>query len=76
MKKLLEGIELFINLFAIILQTPYLLIAGAIVSYQWEPFECSNNIYAWLPTIGIEEMWIDTLGRIDYEVILYKELFN
>lgn len=76
MKKLLMGIELVITLFAVILQMPYILIAGAIVSYQWEPFECSNNIYIWLPTIGIEAAWIDTLGRIDYEVIFYKELFN
>ena len=76
MKKLLNDIELFINLFALILQTPYLMIAGAIVSYQWEPFECSNNIYAWLPTIGIEAIWIDVDGRLDYELIFYKELFN
>lgn len=76
MKKLLMGIEVFITLFAVILQMPYTLIAGAIVSYQWKPFEYSNNIYVWLPTIGIEAVWLDTVGRIDYEVISYKELFN
>ena len=76
MKKLLNGIELFIDLFAVILQSPYLIIAGAIVSYQWKLFECSNNIYAWVPTIGIEAMWIDVDGRLDYKFIFYKELFN
>jgi hypothetical protein len=76
MKKLLEGIELFIDWFAILLQLPYLTIAGMIVSYRWEPSELSDNIYAWLPTIGFEQIWIDAYGRLDYEIILYKELFN
>ena len=64
------------NILGVIVQAPYLWIAGVIIGYL-----ADNGIYvsvfAWLPSTGFTRYYVDQqTGRIKYHTTKYRELLK
>ena len=74
--KIIEGIRIIIDSMAVIIQVPYMIIAGAIMGESYIPFIGSNDVYVWYPTYDVIKVWMQPNGDITYDLVTYKELFR
>ena len=76
MKNVMNIIGLVIDFVTMIIQVPYIFIAGFIMGWTYCPGFASKTMYIWYPTYGAIEVWMRPYGDITYDVITYKELFH
>ena len=76
MMTIMEAIGFAIDFMVILIQVPYIFIAGFIIGWTYCPYVGSNYIYVWYPTDGVIKMWMRPNGDITYDLVTYKELFH
>ena len=72
----IEIVGYIIDIVVLLIQTPYMLICGAITGQSYVPGIGSNSMYVWYPTVGVIKMYLRPYGDMAYDVITYKELFR
>ena len=76
MMTIMKAIGFTIDFMVILIQVPYMIIAGAIIGWTYCPYVGSNGMYIWYPTDGVIKMWMRPNGDMTYELVTYKELFH
>lgn len=76
MKCVLLMIMLMVDSMAIMVQIPYIFIAGAILMYNCDRNKYDKKICVWIPTIGIMQYQYAEDGILHKKEVGYKELFN
>lgn len=65
-----------IDLLAVIIQMPYIIVSGCIASCVHRLGVCSKVTYVWLPSTGVHKVWKKPNGDTMSITLTYKELFN
>ena len=76
MMTIMKAIGFAIDFIGILIQVPYMFIAGFTIGGTYCPYVGSNEMYIWYPTEGVIKMWMRPDGSMAYNVITYKELFH
>lgn len=76
MKCVLLMIMLMVDSIVVMIQIPYLFIAGAILMYDCDRNKYNKKIRAWIPTVGIMQYQYAEDGLLHKKEIRYKELFH
>lgn len=76
MMTIMKAIGFAIDFIGILIQVPYMFIAGFIIGGTYCPYVGSNEMYIWYPTEGVIKMWMRPNGDITYDLVTYKELFH
>lgn len=76
MKKIMNAIGYIIDFVVLLVQVPYMFIAGAIIGGSYIPLVGSNYMYIWFPTDGVFKLWMRPNGDLTYDLITYEELFR
>lgn len=76
MKSIMDAIGFAIDLVAVLIQMPYIVIAGCIASCAHRAGICSKPTYVWLPLTGVHKVWKEPNGDTMSITLTYKELFN
>ena len=65
-----------IDMSAVAIQAPYLLIADTIMKNNCKRNGYNQNVYAWWPTVGFLEYQYTETGKLCSTRIKYKDLFE